>query len=329
MAAKYKIIVLMLVVLAARIQASDITVHLPEHLIPSDVIPSNAMILAVCPSNVSLPFPLGMFGAMDKDVLNLADTVIVASVVEVVPIGITGLDEWYFHRSGHVIWYRVKCEVKDIIRGKFPFSSIKFVTCYGSHRVTWPYVKGFCYRFGMDNQNGKWIISAQVRACPFLPYSLEDHVAYDNLIRRKPSIDLTRWNALIGETEKFSGARCLDVSVEKNKFLIMTFAGHSVLGDVDVDYGQGATWRVFSWATQKELGKGGIKYIWDMTVEDARKHESEIKDVIMHDLSDDDEVLRYVAQEKIEEFKKEKIPWAVALTNAIDRVKSTNNKDCR
>lgn len=218
------------------------------------------MVLAVNPTGGRIPFPLGMLGESYVDLLKRADTVIAVSVVEVMPIGITGLDEWYVNGTSPLLWYQVKCEIKAVVRGSFPFSSMQFVTCYGRHRHVWPYVKGFCYRLGMGRQEGEWIITSQVRACPLPPYSPEDHVAYDDLKRERPGIDLTRWEALIAESQKKSPAKCVDIAVEKNQYFMMTFAGQSLLGGLDVDYGRGASVQVYSWTTGAQLDSADLPW---------------------------------------------------------------------
>lgn len=252
-------------VVAAAVQASDLAVQLPGASVPPSA--SNVLVLANSTADIRLPFPLGMEGESYVDLLKRADTVLAVSIVEVIPIGITSLEEWYANGTTPLLWYRVKCQVKAVIRGTSPSSPMQFVTCYGRHRHVWPYVKGFCYRLGMDNIERKWSIVAQVRTCPFPPYSLEDHVAFDDLKRGKSGIDLTRWETLIAERQKKSTTRCLDIAVEKNRYLMMTFAGQSLLGGLDVDYGRGVSVQAYSWTTGVQLDPTVLPELKEMGIE--------------------------------------------------------------
>jgi len=86
------------------------------------------------------------------------------------------------------------------------------------------------------------------------------------------------------------------------------------------------TYQIKTKLLQKENPSGARRFcMLRLNVDEAKEHELEIKQILMDALSDDDEIIRYIARETVGEFQKEKIPWAVDLTNTIDRIQSTNS----
>ena len=236
--------ILALTLLAVTAKGADCVVRLPSVEIPQPI--SDSMFLPHGnQGDVKLPFALGMLGEPDAeylaDTFGRVETVVAATITSVVPICFACLDDGIVNQ---LIWYRVEFEVNAVMKGSFPSPSFKFVTCWGHHRNVWPYVKGFCYHLGMDFHDGEWNVVEQARACPFPPYNLADHVRGWVFLQNNP--DAARWKELIGKREKLASARCLDIAIENNKYLIMTFPGEELFGGLDVDYGSGVRIEVYS-----------------------------------------------------------------------------------
>lgn len=240
-------LIAILLFLAGTVHSSENAVQLWGSLVPFTT--SNLLIVATSLRDGKMPYPLEMLGESYVDMVKTADTVVAASIIEVVPFAITQIDELYYNNKGPVFWYRVKCDIKAVIRGRFQSSTMEFITCFGPHRDVWPYVRGFTYHFGMNNKDGNWIINSQVRACPMFPYRVEDHATYGDVKKLSSTGDLARWETLVRIAESPS-RRPLDVSVEKNQYLVVTTEGREFLGGLNaVDYGRSASIRVYSLTT--------------------------------------------------------------------------------
>lgn len=238
--------ILMLALFATSVatKAFCVVVQLPRVEIQGDG--TDIMVVTDATNRYELPTPQDMLGETCVDmrdkvaVIEKAKTVVAASIVEVVPIAITALRGWYDQSdpSGPLFWYRIKCEIKDTIRGNFPFSDLEFVATYGGDRLYWPFVRGYSYYFIMDEREGGWIITSKYRTCPLPPYKLEDHVSYYGMKRTNPNFDWSQSDEIIKKAEEQEGKKCRDVSFEKNKYLIMTFAGKDLWGGLNIDYGK-------------------------------------------------------------------------------------------
>jgi len=241
-----------LLFLAGTVQSAEYTVQLRNSVVP--FTSSNLLVVATNLRDGLMPYPLEMLGESYVDILKKAETVVAASIVEVIPFAITQIDECYVNHQGPVFWYRVKCEIKAVIRGRFQCSTMEFITCFGPHRNVWPYVRGFTYHFGMSKKDGCWVINSQVRACPIFPYKIEDHASYYDMKKLWPTVDQARWDLMVNSAYN-SSTRLLDVSVEKNQYLIMTFEGSALLamGLNLEDYGRSVSIRVWSLATGTQL----------------------------------------------------------------------------
>lgn len=243
-------------VLSITAQASDIkhaTVHLQGTQVPATA--SNVLFLSENPIGGRAPFAMGMLGESYVERLKQAEVVVAASIIDCILIGVTCLDRLKDFGTGPMLWYQVNCSIEKVVRGSFPFDGMTFFTCFRAHRVSWPYVREFCYHFGLETRQGKWVIIGQVRACPLPPYNVEDHVSYFDFKRRNPGMNLSRWEGLIDQALKNSETRWLDISVEKNRYLLMTFAGKSLLGGLDVNYSEGVSIRIYSWTAAEYLGQ--------------------------------------------------------------------------
>jgi len=86
------------------------------------------------------------------------------------------------------------------------------------------------------------------------PYKIEDHAFYYDMKKVLPAVDWARWDLVVNSAYN-SSTRLLDVSVEKNQYLIMTFQGSELLatGLNLEDYGRSVSIRVWSLATGTQL----------------------------------------------------------------------------
>lgn len=232
--------------------AEDTEVFLPEDELPPSQM-ANVTVIAQGPKIHKLCFPLGMLGESYTGVLQKADSIVAGEISSVTPVGITCLDDWYVNGTSPLFWYQVTCEIKKTIKGDFPFAHMRFITCYGSHRQTWPYIKGFCYRFGLKKSGGEWNVIAQVRTSSFFPYRIEDRISYNEAKREMKKIDFSRWDKFIFERNCACDKKCLDVSVEKGEYIAVTFAGDSLFGGLDADYSKDITVKYYSLNTGTQV----------------------------------------------------------------------------
>lgn len=197
------------------------------------------------------PFELGESCTNLNDkiaVLGRSDTVIAASISEVVPIAITGLQDLYIDGfSSPLFWYRVKCDVKNVVKGVFPFSSVEFVATYSADRIAWQFVKGYAFHFGLKETEEGWTVERYFRSCPIAPFRIEDHINYYKMRRENPDYDWSQPDAVIKEAEDRVGRWCRDASLEKGQYFILTFDGDKLWGNLNIDYGKSVTILTNEW----------------------------------------------------------------------------------
>lgn len=232
--------------------ASHIEVQLPWRT--NNHIASDLILITGVTTNYVLPTPLFQLGETHTNIneklsaLECMDVVVAGTVVEVVPIAITGLKEWYNQSAaGPLYWYRIKCEVADIIKGVFPSSSFEFVATYGIDRRHWQFVQGYAFYFGMQEGENGLTIMHSFRTSPLPPYKIEDHVNYFQLKRENPDFDWSQSDAFINQVCMKMGRKRRDVSIEKSEYLLITFNGDELWGGLNIDYGKSVTIITNNW----------------------------------------------------------------------------------
>ena len=240
------LILLILLCTSATIYASHLEDQLPwreEHHSVSDLL-----LVTDVTNNYRLPTPLFQLGDTHTNLseklvsLESMDVVVAATIVEVVPIAMTGIKEWYNQSAaGPLYWYRIKCEVMDVIKGDFPGSSFEFVATYGVDRRFWQFVQGHAFYYGMQEGENGYTIKLYFRTCPLPPYKIEDHANYFQMKRDNPDYDWNSADAFINKLCEEVGRRRRDVSIEKNKYLLITFDGDELWGGLNIDYGKSVT----------------------------------------------------------------------------------------
>lgn len=231
----------------AAVRAQHVSLQLRTVDMPEEVTGRDAMVLTPIAAPARFPIPLEMEGESYAHLLSEADAVVAVIIRDVVPLGITLLDRWYRTGEGPLIWYRVTCSIESVLRGEVSAATVDFVTCYGRHRHSWPYVRGYAYQLGLRRREGQWAISAQVRTSPIRPHDPGGMRRPTRSEYAQLSHDLIR--PLVEET----GRRLLDVVIIENRFLILTLEGESLLGGLDADYGRSVVIRAYAWPDGTKL----------------------------------------------------------------------------
>ena len=232
--------------------ASDIEVKL--RALPCEYSVRDLLLITDTTNRYALPTP--PFGLGDTRT-NLAqrvaslekyNTVIAATIEEVIPTAITGLQERYMDGySSPLFWYRIKCQVNDVVKGDFPHTNIEFVATYGGDRIAWQFVRGYAFYWGLEQNEDGWMIREYHRTSPLTPYKMENHIGYFEMKRNNPDFDWSQPDAVIKQAEDKVGRWCRDAAIEKNKYMIMTFSGDELWGDLQEDYGKSVTILTNKW----------------------------------------------------------------------------------
>lgn len=242
---KYFIIAFLLNI-SVTMKASPAEVHLRR--IKFEYTGSDRLLVTGITNKFELPSPLFELGEPRTNLsekiaaLEKIDTVVSATIEEVIPIAITGLQDRYLNGySSPLYWYRIKCEVRDIVKGDFPASSLEFVATHDGNRPAWQFVRGYAFYFGLKESEEGWGVERFFRSSPLPPYRMEDHIDYFKMRRENPDFDWSQSDVLIKQTEQEIGRWCRDASLEKGKYLIMTFDGDKLWGNLNIDYGKSVT----------------------------------------------------------------------------------------
>jgi len=215
--------------------ANGVEVYLPPTKISDLTMPVTNLwtVLPSPPPEHEIRLPLGMpFGqSIHTNEVNSSEVIVVATIARVVLVAITELDKI----NGQNCYYRIICDVKKVSKGNFPHPQIEFLCQYGFERPleSWPYVKGFCYRFGLNRKpDGYWQIAGQIRVSPFAPYQHSDLNRFAEWLNR---LDLRKSNKFrkIKSKAYHSERVLLDSVVVNNKLLIFTYSGKSHYGELD------------------------------------------------------------------------------------------------
>ena len=180
--------------MCSTVLANNIEVQYPRIAIQNN--PSDLLLATDANITCKLPTPPFELGesctnlSMKLEILNKIDTIVAATISEVVPIAITGLEKFYNDNySSPLYWYRIKCEVKSVKKGEFPYSNLEFIATYGADQLSWQFVRGYAFYFGLQEHEGVWTINQHFRSCPLPPYNLEDHIDYFAVRRDYPDFD--------------------------------------------------------------------------------------------------------------------------------------------
>lgn len=237
---------LLLLMGSSKALAADIEVKLWS--LPLDYVVKDILLITDVTNRYTLPTPPFELGETRT---NLAQriasfdkyhTVIAATIEDVMPIAITGLqnrNSWGVRAP--LFWYRIKCKVNDVVKGDFPHRTMEFVATYGSDRMSWQFVHGYTFYWGLEQQDDAWIIRNYQRTCRLPPYRMEDYIGYYEMKRNNPDYDWSQPDAVIKEAEEKVGRWCRDAAIEKQKYLIMTFKGDELWGNLQEDYGKSVT----------------------------------------------------------------------------------------
>ena len=191
------------------------------------------------------PFAGGILG--DGTAMSFEDSelVVAVSITNVSTEALFFVHEPTSLGGDRIYWHKVTCEVLAVIKGETSPKVIEFLACRDRHRVHWPYVRGFCYILGLKNVNGEWEIVSQQRTCPLSPYKPSDHCSFPDGIRGTIAEADVEWaKDTVARWIRKKGEQCLDVSMEKNEYLVLTFASKSFHGIPD--YSEGVSIVVFS-----------------------------------------------------------------------------------
>lgn len=170
------------------------------------------------------------------------DTVVAATIENVIPIAITGLQNRYMDGySSPLFWYRIKCQVNDIVKGDFPHTTMEFVATYGGDWIAWQFVRGYTFYWGLEQNDDGWMIREYHRTCTLPPYKMENHIGYYEMKRNNPDFDWSQPDAVIKQAEEKIGRWCRDAAIENKKYWIMTFSGDELWGGLQEDYGNRVT----------------------------------------------------------------------------------------
>jgi len=189
-------------------------------------------------------------------------------VVEVTNIVLTAITDFWDQPSSTVLsatfWYKVDCVVKSVVKGDYPMASFSFATCRGGHPAKWPiYVSGFCFIFGMQNDNGVWRVENHVRTCSLPPYEKDDHRDqwdyFGPRAKFRENQELREKLNNILENAKSYGGRFGgpdDVSIEKNKYVVLSYpADFHMHNQFDKNFGKQANIVVYDFETEELLSK--------------------------------------------------------------------------
>ena len=161
--------------------ASDIEVKL--RAIPCEYTVKDLLLITETTNRYKLPTPPFQLGESRTNLAQIIasfdkyGTVVAATIEDVIPVAITGLENRYMDGfSSPLFWYRIKCRVNDIVKGDFPFSSLEFVATYGSDRLFWQFVRGYAFYWGMEKSDEGWTIMEYHRTSPLPPYKMNDHI---------------------------------------------------------------------------------------------------------------------------------------------------------
>lgn len=182
----------------------------------------------------------GYFPTEDlEEALKKADASVIATITEVIPVAATGLAYSYTEDHPYWIrWWRVRANVHNLVKGDFSPSNLEFVVTGGNSPLFWPYVRGFTYYFTFTKEDEKWILQDEVRTSSLPPYQRKDRMEYYALKRQYPEWNWNESDAIIKHQEEMIGRLSLDVSIEKKKYLIITFVGEELWGGLCYDYGK-------------------------------------------------------------------------------------------
>jgi len=180
--------------------------------------------------------------------MKLADTVILVRIADVVPLAATHLDRWYLRAESPVIWYIVRCSLLDVERGRFDEVTPAFIVCWGIHRNSWPYVRGFCYQLGLSQSDGRPTIIAQVRVSRLPPHSQNDYTPFDVSPRGGGTneADVVFWL-------RNRGADCVDVALEKQKYVVFTYVKKDMSLTWDKDWHGSTSVLVYRLNTKQQI----------------------------------------------------------------------------
>lgn len=231
-------------------------VQLGYESVPQELLP--VTIATTVSTNLVLPSQFGVFENVSyESQIATSEIVVAIEVTNVVPMAITNMEKTDLSAGllPELFWTRVDCSVVSVKRGKFPFTSIQFVSCEGAHRrMDLPYVKGFAYDFGLVKTNGGWLVVGQNRVSPLPPFLAEDHMSFWAL-REYKGARLSVWDSLVDRVKKTWPSPVIDVSVEKTKFFVITFEGDQYREDFR-GCGKGVEISVYDWETGYPLFGG-------------------------------------------------------------------------
>lgn len=226
--------------------------------------------------NQSIAFPISdEFGYNTCSTnFDLSEVLVVAQITKVKLITVTDIDRLGF---GSIYFYRVHARLKSVLRGSFPDNSVEFVCQYGFERppFSWPYVKGFCYYFGLSRAaNNNWEIRNQVRTSPLPPYARKDICSYWDWQLEFPNSSASVRKAV----EWPDSEGLLDAVVVKEKFVVLTYSGDSIYGllDMNTNY-DGVKFRIFDVQTGKMLRDDDPLYLmlqgYDVDLNEVSRNE--------------------------------------------------------
>ena len=232
--------------------ASDIEVKLWP--IPCNYTVRDLLLITDTTNHYTLPTPPFRLG---ESRTNLAQrmasfdkyqTVVAATIEDVIPIAITGLqNRGQWGARSPLLWYRILCKVNDVVKGDFPYATMEFVATGDGDRVFWQFVRGYAFYWGLEPHESGWMIKEYYRTCPLPPYKMEDHIGYHEMKRNNPDFDWSQPDAVIKQAEEKVGRWYRDAAIEKKKYLIMTFQGDELWGNLNIDHGQSVTILTNKW----------------------------------------------------------------------------------
>ena len=227
-------------------------VYLPNHtmrmymdMYPDFSFPEGLLTLSPSTPETKLPFISGITNSTYYALPEQSDILVSGIVSAVAPIAITGTETLYDGNPYLIMWHRVKLEVKNVIKGDFGFDTVEFVVCSDPVSERLPYVKDFTFHLGMKEEGGVYRVLGQIRASPFSPFKIEDHILYEKKKSDNPDMDFEKYDAIISQIKSDAdawykevielNAILLDVSIEKDKYLILTFTEDNP-NKIDADY---------------------------------------------------------------------------------------------
>ncbi|MDD2239453.1 MAG: hypothetical protein PHI93_02190, partial [Kiritimatiellae bacterium] len=185
---------LLAVFVSATAFASDIEVKL--RAIPCDYTVKDLLLITETTNHYTLPTPPFQLGESRTNLaqkiasFDKCETVVAATIEDVLPIAITGLQNrsnWGVRAP--LFWYRIKCKVNDVVKGDFPHTTMEFVATGGGDRIFWQFVRGYAFYWGFEKYEDGWMIKEYYRTSPLPPYKMEDHIWYHEMKRKNPDFD--------------------------------------------------------------------------------------------------------------------------------------------